>query len=342
MSGIIFEFLDYAEKEYGIKILESIKADGVQHRYKTEGDKGAAKTTFVTFYLDENPMAVFGNWKLYDSQTFKWYYRDQNELSNKELKEHQAKMRERAEKQRLITQEKNKQAAIRSGQLWSQPDLGNVDYPYLALKKCGAHGVKFFDNLVAFEYFASDERKEMRANGEIEVYPGPVMVVPVQNQNNQLVSLQQISVNGKFKGFMPDGVKKGGYHVMHGDETIVFLAEGYATGATIHELTGCTTYIAFDCGNLDNVAAVITNKHLDSVRIVASDNDRFTLKPVKNPGQKKALDICDKFGFYNLKPLFHDGQDGTDWNDLLQYYSFEVLKDYMMNRLQVLFDTYNI
>jgi len=340
--SIIFDFLDYAREEHGIEFPPDIKADGKQHRYKMPGDKGASKSGFVTFYLDSNPMAVFGCWKTHGDSIFKWYSRDQSELSKNEREEHQRKMKERQEANRIASEKAKHAAAVAAGKLWSLPDLGLINFQYLSNKKCGAYGVKFYDNQVAFEYFASDERKAKLDNGEIEIYPGAVMVVPVQNSSGQLVSLQQVSSNGKFKGFLPNGSKKGCYHVINGDESIVFVAEGYATAATIHELTGCTVYVSFDCGNLMDVALIISMKHPSAVKIVASDNDRFTLKPIKNPGQTKAKEICQKLGFYNLRPDFHEGQDGTDWNDLLTYYSFETVKDYAMKKLQVLFDTYDL
>lgn len=338
----IYEFLDYARKEFGLEFPDNIDVSGKQKRYKMKGDKGASKSGFVTFYLDSNPMAVFGCWKTHGEATFKWYFRNQNELSTKERKEHAKIMRERQEAGRIADAKRKHAAAVKAGELWSLPDIGGMNFPYLSNKKCGDYGVKFYDNQTAFEYFASDERKEKLANGEIEVYPGSIMVVPVQNAAGQLVSLQQISSNGKFKGFLPNGSKKGCFHVIHGDDSIVFVAEGYATAATIHELTGCTVYVSFDCGNLMDVSLTVSIKHPQSVKIVASDNDRFTLAPINNPGQKKAIEICSKLGFYNLKPDFHDGQEGTDWNDLLLYYPFETVKNYAMKKLQVLFDTYDL
>lgn len=152
------------------------------------------------------------------------------------------------------------------------------------------------------------------------------MVVPVQNQTNQLVSLQQISRNGKFKGFLPDGMKKGCFHVIHGHENYIFVCEGYATGASIFELTGCTVYIAFDCGNLEAVCMAVKARHKNAIKIIASDDNRKTLTPIKNPGQTKANSICSNTEFHNLKPEFASNEDGTDWNDLTFFRSAEELK----------------
>lgn len=323
---IIFSFLDYAKSEYGLEFPSDIDCDGSQHRYKMPQDKGCSKSGFITFYLDENPMAVFGCWKSYGSQTFKWFFRDQKELSKAERDQFEAKMQKRRAANERADKKRKKEAAMKAGELWSLPDLGDIEYQYLREKGVGAHGVKFFDNQVAFEFFASEERKQLAQLGSIDVYPGAVMVVPVVNVNDQLVSLQQISSNGKFKGFLPNGTKKGCFHVMRGNDSYVFVCEGYATGATIFELTGCTTYIAFDCGNLEAVCMVALSKHDNSEFIIASDDDRFTMKPVKNPGQTKAIEICGKTPFYNMCPVFLDNEEGSDWNDLLKICTRNELK----------------
>lgn len=311
-------FLDFAEKEYNLKFPQNIKTDGKQARYKMPSDKGCQTSGFVTFHMDDNPVAIFGDWKKYGKECFKWFYRDQKELSKKEREEFKSRMREARDKSIEEDRERKRQAAIKAGQLWQLSEAPINYYEYLNIKQVGAYGVKFFDAKVAFEFFASEERKAQRDAGEITVFNGVVMAVPVQNQQGQLVSLQQISQNGKFKGFLPNGTKKGCFHVIHGTTDVIFEAEGYATGATIHELTGCTVYIAFDCGNLEEVALAISAIHPYSLKLIASDDDRFTTKPINNPGQTKAISICDKTDFHNLKPKFKDDEVGTDWNDLLK------------------------
>ncbi len=346
MSSIVREFLDYALSEYGFDFPQNIIADGKLHRYKMKEDKGSSKSGFVQFHHDEFPSAIFGHWKHYGSEKLRWSYRKKSDM-NKEERARFAKMRAEQARKREIEEARMQGLAIgRAKELWSMEPL-NInpsDYPYLAKKKCGAHGVKFFDNLEVFKKLATEEQMDEYNDPETDKsHPKyastPTMCIPATNFNGDIVSIQRIGSNG-FKGYQSDAPK--GIHKISGDDSVVFLVEGYATGATIHELTGCTTYVAFDCGQLLKCASWIKLWHPDDVRIIASDNDRFTLTPVNNPGQSKAKEVCSQFGFYNLKPLFHEGQDGTDWNDLLNYYSFEVLKEYTMKRLQILFDTYDL
>ena len=56
--------------------------------------------------------------------------------------------------------------------------------------------------------------------------------------------------------FMPNGRVEGGHFVI-GDVQQpgpVLIAEGYATAATLHELTGMPAIVAFNAGNLMPVA----------------------------------------------------------------------------------------
>lgn len=335
--NVVSEFLDFAKKEYGLDFPLELKADGKQHRYKMPGDKGASKSGFVTFYLDDNPMAIFGDWKKYGKECFKWFFRNQKELSKREKDEYKARMRESMAIAKAEDEARKKAAAIKAGQLWQLPAMQVPNYQYLLTKKVGAYGVKFFHSKTAFEFFSSEERKELHRKGEIEIANHPIMVVPVINKEDQLVSLQQISPNGKFKGFLPGGMKKGCFHVIVGTTDYVFVAEGYATAATIFELTGCTVYVAFDCGNLKDVCFSVMARHPDAIKLIASDDDRFTYEPVANPGQTKANEICEETDFHNMKPNFKSNENGTDWNDLLNYRSRDSLFNEMLafvNRIQ--------
>ena len=64
------------------------------------------------------------------------------------------------------------------------------------------------------------------------------------------------------KEFWPAGLaKKGHFHLIGMPTSIVLVAEGYATGATLHEATGLPVAIAFDAGNLRHVAAALRERY---------------------------------------------------------------------------------
>lgn len=90
------------------------------------------------------------------------------------------------------------------------------------------------------------------------------LVLPVM-KDGEVTSLQYIDGDGNKK-FQTGGEISGGHLVIKGSEK-VFMAEGYATAASIHEATGATVVVAFNAGNLPKVARTFTNA------TIVADND---------------------------------------------------------------------
>lgn len=150
-----------------------------------------------------------------------------------------------------------------------------------AIEACIAKANKIWptlqDNAVN-EYL---NRKKVKAFG-VRFCAGK-LVVPMYN-NGQLVSLQWIEADGSKK-FMTGTPKKGSYFFISKPQPqaeIIALAEGYATGATIHMATGWPVFIAFDAGNLESVALFIRQKWPHAKIIICADKDESGV------GQQKA------------------------------------------------------
>ena len=71
------------------------------------------------------------------------------------------------------------------------------------------------------------------------------------------------------------------------------IAEGFSTGASIHEATGHCVHIAFNCHNLKSVAESIRKAHPDTDLIIAADDD---WKTEGNPGMTKATEAPLSYG----------------------------------------------
>ena len=136
----------------------------------------------------------------------------------------------------------------------------------------------------------------------------PILVLPIQNVSGSLMNIQTIAPDGE-KRFHPGAPKAGGFFVIPGqspepygkpghspephektgqssDSTYdfgsaepplggdreVFLCEGFATGATVHEATGRTVVVAWDCGNLPKVAELLRSRYPGRL-VLAADND---------------------------------------------------------------------
>jgi len=96
------------------------------------------------------------------------------------------------------------------------------------------------------------------------------------------------------------------------------IAEGYATGATIHEATGRPVAVAFDSNNLPAVAKALKEEWPDKQVVIAADNDQVQeVERGKNPGIQKAHEAADAVGGGVAVPHFTRVDKGlSDFNDM--------------------------
>jgi putative DNA primase/helicase len=188
----------------------------------------------------------------------------------------------------------NEEAALLAKKIWDKANNCET-HPYLEAKKVESHGLKI-DN--------------------------KTLLIPVYDENDNLVSLQRIWENpnknnddAKFiKGFLENGKTKGCYFTFGKIDDEVVVCEGYATGATIHKCIGKAVVVAFYCGNILDVAKIIRRKYPKTKIIIAADNDQH--KP-KNMGVLKATEAAEAVCGIVVKPQFKDlTKNPTDFNDL--------------------------
>ncbi len=132
------------------------------------------------------------------------------------------------------------------------------------------------------------------------------LIIPLYNSKNEIVNLQFISESGG-KRFLSGGQKKGCFYILAGNMDKVLICEGLATGASLQESTGFMTVVAFDAGNLKEVAINIRTLHPGAEIIIAGDNDESGI------GQKKAIEAALSINGKYIIPA----TPGHDWNDSL-------------------------
>jgi putative DNA primase/helicase len=130
-------------------------------------------------------------------------------------------------------QAKQSDAAMKAAAIWHHARPANDDHPYLLRKGIKAHGAKLHKG---------------------------ALVIPLRD-GTALYSLQFIREDGT-KRFLTDGRIKGCYFSIGStkDKAAICIAEGFATGATIHEATGHPVAVAFNAGNLEAVAMAMRAK----------------------------------------------------------------------------------
>ena len=153
------------------------------------------------------------------------------------------------------------------------------------------------------------QRKQIKAHGAKTGQSGSlkgVLIIPLYDENLKLVNVQFIAPDGT-KRFLSGGLKKACFWWIGKKSNTVLIAEGFATTASLHEATGDQVFIAFDAGNLSNVARIVRAKNPTAEIIIAGDND------LSNTGQDAArLAALAVNGKYIIPPIA-----GMDWNDYL-------------------------
>lgn len=184
--------------------------------------------------------------------------------------------------------------------------------PYLARKGVQGHGVRYL------------------ADG--------TLLVPMRNAAGELQNLQRIAParptdDSPEKRFLPGGRKSHLWHLIGPTDaaSVLLLAEGYATAASLHEATGLPVAVAFDAGNLVHVAKALRALHPVLPLLVCGDDDVGTQERTgKNPGREKAL-AAARAANTDAAPagvVFPQGlpAGGTDFNDLAVHAGVEAVR----------------
>jgi len=165
------------------------------------------------------------------------------------------------------------------------------EHPYLTSKRVQAHGLRKARANMRARLWNNEKREWQNV---FAVRKGDLLV-PMVDSAGKLWNVQRIDADGR-KRFVMGGRKKGTFHRIDGTAP-AWIAEGYATAATVHAATGASVVVAFDAGNLAEVARQLP----DQVSAVAADND------ANGAGRKGA----EATGL----PCAMPPTVGDDWND---------------------------
>ncbi|MGI8924666.1 MAG: DUF3631 domain-containing protein [Fimbriimonadales bacterium] len=118
-----------------------------------------------------------------------------------------------------------------------------------------------------------------------------------------------------MKEFEKGGEVRGNYFLYSSPTSRIYLCEGYATGASIHEATGQPFALAFTCNNL-LAAAQNIQVHYPNVEIVVCADDDWLSDG--NPGMDEATKTAKAMRTMLASPAFgaNRGEKDTDFNDL--------------------------
>lgn len=249
---------------------------------------------YVAHELDNGLIvANFGNWR--SGENCDWNSRG-------DVRQLTATDRSKIYRAKLDLEDKQKEthkvAAENATKIWTNARSASTDHPYLIRKKIAPHGVR---------------------------QDGSDLIVPVYI-DGEIVSIQRI--NSTQKRFLAGGQTRAGYFRIGEFKNRIIIAEGFATGASVHEATGEGVIIAFNAGNLLSVANALREKYKMPI-IIAGDDDRFT---DGNPGRGKAESVAMQLDNVScLFPTFaNDEGEPTDFNDLHCREGLEAVQDALL------------
>jgi phage/plasmid primase-like uncharacterized protein len=239
-----------AMRDVGIDPPSTIYMDGKIHRFRTgsKGSSGAGdKTGWYICYGDGTPAGRFGDWRAGIEMSFR------ADIGRKfTAAEEMAHSRRMSEAKAARDAELAKQHEVTEdvvSKIWSDCTPANKEHPYLKKKGICVHGARV----------TGDGR----------------LVVPLLNKDGTLSTLQYISTDGG-KLYHKGGATSGKFWSIGNAENpkTIFIAEGFATAATIHEATGSICIVAYSASNIVPVTGIMRETYGATQDIViVADND---------------------------------------------------------------------
>ena len=235
--------LKQAIEKAGLKAPDVIVLDGTLYRF--DADEKGGKTGWYIAHGDDIPGGAFGCWRRDIKQD--WRASLGRELTPQEIARSKSNI-ERAKtirRQELERQRENTRQEVK--RIWDNAQTASDDHPYLTRKRVRAHGVRI----------SQDGR----------------LMVPLYDEKYQISSMQYIDGNGGK--LYHQGGRVGGCYLALGMPTdTIYIVEGFATGATVREVTEEMVIVAFSASNLPSVTGHIRDAYGQNQRIViVADND---------------------------------------------------------------------
>jgi putative DNA primase/helicase len=317
-----------ALRECGLLADGSVQMDGQMHRVPVEGDRGNERSGAYVGHLDQRPAGFIQNFKTGVKTTWKAtgcaVALDAEDRARLTAEAAQSRHERALERERQYAR-----AAQQVNAIWTAATPIEA-HPYLAEKAVPSHGLR---QGVDGQTITVQDRQGM----EYEVSIAGRLLVPVMDANGRMMSLQLIDAAGT-KMFMPNGRVESGHFVLGDLEKSgpLLIAEGYATAATLHELTGMPAIVAFNAGNLVPVAQTLRQLQPNRIIHIAGDNDhQQEARGKPNVGREKATEAAAAVGGFTLLPAFAEQDAGSDWNDLARGQGRDAARQQLRNGFAV-------
>ena len=261
-----------AMRAAGLEPPDEILMDGKIHRFKsgTKGTPGIDKPGWYLVFGDGIPAGRFGCWRMGMEVT--WRADVGRRLTQTEEMAHARRLSESKAMRDAALERQHQLASDTVEKIWTGAQAAHPDHPYLAKKGIGVHGA--------------------RATGDGR------LVVPLYDPDGTISSLQYIDHQGG-KLYHPGGQTGGKFwQIGTMDEPgTLYVAEGFATAATIHETTHRPVAVAYSASNLVPVTGTLREMYgIAQDIVIVADHDQSGV------GQRYAEQASAKFGARMVMP----------------------------------------
>jgi putative DNA primase/helicase len=292
---------------------ETIEADGKLHRFSSNGKTGDDAGWYV-LHFDGVPAGIFGDWRTGLSET--WKADTGRKLTKQEVAQQRAKFDALRSEREAAEKHGHEEAAAKAAASWQTAQPAFADHGYLAKKGIKPHGTKV----------GTDGR----------------LLVPMRDAAGKLWNIERVAPEKPADGSAGKkglylGRRTGCYFSIGNPKAaeVLCIAEGFATGASIHEATGMPVAVTFDAGNLESVAKALRKKLPDLPMVICADDDYCS---EGNPGRTKAEAAALAVGGVMVLPVFQADrpEKATDFNDLHQSEGIDAVRRIVMSVVEVL------
>lgn len=124
------------------------------------------------------------------------------------------------------------------------------------------------------------KNKQVDKDPKIKITHDGNLLIPAYDEHGKIWNVQTITPDGQKLFIQESGGRTGGCFFVIGevqpdlyDVYVICIAEGYATGMSIHMATGHPVALSFVANNLPKVGAVLRQKYPNAVFVYCADDD---------------------------------------------------------------------
>lgn len=257
---------------------DKVIIDGKIHRFNSSGKRGD-KSGWYIVYPDNIPAGAFGDWR--NGSNYRWCAElgrelDLGEKVARDKKYEAARIAREADRLKMAEMTSETVSII-----WENCAPASEEHPYLKRKGVLPHGTRV----------SGDGR----------------LVLPLYDAAGVISTLQYIAPDGE-KRYHTGGSTAGKYWTIGDIGKTIYIAEGFATGASIYEAVNQGVIIAYSAGNLMSVTGLVREKYgTDQDIVIVADND------VSGVGLRDANKAAERWNARVVMP-----PDVGDANDYVQ------------------------